>query len=174
MDALNNTTPGDYIKKPMMECTGKEICQEWLYHIGVPEDQIEDLAENHANIVPCVMPYVTSYFEVRARGDRPKIVPDGAVNFGFMGEFVEIPRDVVFTTEYAVRSAMEAVYTLLKSIAACRRSTAPCTTSAYCSSRCPRARALPRCPRVRPSRSARSRTSAGRTPPPWRITRRAA
>ncbi len=43
-----------------------------------------------------------------------KIVPDGAVNFGFMGEFVEIPRDVVFTTEYAVRSAMEAVYTLLK------------------------------------------------------------
>ena len=114
MDALNNTTPVDYIKKPMMECTGKEICQEWLYHIGVPEDQIEDLAENHANFVPCVMPYVTSYFEVRARGDRPKIVPDGAVNFGFMGEFVEIPRDVVFTTEYAVRSAMEAVYTLLK------------------------------------------------------------
>lgn len=114
MDALNNTAPGDYIKKPMMECTGKEICEEWLYHIGVPVDQIEDLAENHANFVPCVMPYVTSYFEVRARGDRPKIVLDGAVNFGFMGEFVEIPRNVVFTTEYAVRSAMEAVYTLLK------------------------------------------------------------
>ena len=114
MDALNNFAEGDYIKKPMMECTGKEICEEWLYHIGVPEDQTEDLAENHANFVPCVLPYVTSYFEVRAQGDRPKVVPDGAVNFGFLGEFVEIPRDVVFTTEYAVRSAMEAVYTLLK------------------------------------------------------------
>ena len=42
----------DYIKKPMRECTGKEICMEWLYHIGVPEDQIEDLATNSANTVP--------------------------------------------------------------------------------------------------------------------------
>ena len=30
MDALNNFAEGDYIKKPMMECTGKEICEELL------------------------------------------------------------------------------------------------------------------------------------------------
>ena len=112
MYALNNYVPGDYIKKPMMECSGQEICEELLYHIGVPADKIEDYAANHTNVVPCVMPYVTSYFEVRKQGDRPQVVPNGAANFAFLGEFVEIPRDVVFTTEYAVRSAMEAVYTL--------------------------------------------------------------
>ena len=111
--ALNNYADGDYVRKPMKDCTGFEICEEWLYHMGVPEDQIADLAEHHANAVPCNMPYVTSYFMPRAAGDRPKVVPDGAVNFAFLGEFVEIPRDVVFTTEYAVRSGMEAVYTLL-------------------------------------------------------------
>ena len=25
---------------------------EWLYHLGVPEDQIEDMAANSANTVP--------------------------------------------------------------------------------------------------------------------------
>ena len=38
--ALFTDKPGDYVKKPMRECTGKEICMEWLYHIGVPENQI--------------------------------------------------------------------------------------------------------------------------------------
>ena len=26
----------------MKDCTGKEITEEWLYHLGVPADQIED------------------------------------------------------------------------------------------------------------------------------------
>ena len=43
--SLFTDKPGDYMKKPMRECTGKEICMEWLYHIGVPEDQIEELAD---------------------------------------------------------------------------------------------------------------------------------
>ncbi len=30
----------------MRECTGKEITEEWLYHLGVPTDQIEELATN--------------------------------------------------------------------------------------------------------------------------------
>ncbi|MEF9972287.1 MAG: oleate hydratase, partial [Oscillospiraceae bacterium] len=58
-------------------------------------------------------PYVTTYFMPRAAGDRPAVVPEGAVNFGFLGEHVETPRDTVFTTEFAVRTGMEAVYTLL-------------------------------------------------------------
>ncbi|NMM54572.1 oleate hydratase [Paenibacillus aquistagni] len=105
--------PGDYIKKPMKDCTGIEITQEWLYHIGVPEAQIHELAANAANCVPCMMPYVTSYFMPRAAGDRPNVVPDNCVNAAFIGNFAETPRDTVFTTEYSVRTAMEAVYTLL-------------------------------------------------------------
>ena len=110
---LFSDVPGDFIKKPMKECTGKEICEEWLYHIGVPENEIEELADDHAITIPCMMPYVTSYFMVRDVSDRPHVVPEGAVNFAFIGEHVETPRDTVFTTEYAVRTGMEAVYTLL-------------------------------------------------------------
>lgn len=105
--------PGDFIKKPMRDCSGMEITQEWLYHIGVPEAEILDMAEHSANCVPCMMPYVTSYFLPRAAGDRPAVVPQGCVNAAFIGNFAETPRDTVFTTEYAVRTAMEAVYTLL-------------------------------------------------------------
>lgn len=104
---------GDYIKKPMKECTGVEIVEEWLYHIGVPINEIPDLARHHAHCIPCMMPYVTSYFMVRKAGDRPNIVPEHAMNFAFIGEHVETPEDTVFTTEYAVRTGMEAVYTLL-------------------------------------------------------------
>ena len=38
---------------------------------------------------------------------------DGCVNFAFLGQFAQTPRDTVFTTEYSVRTAMEAVYGLL-------------------------------------------------------------
>lgn len=104
---------GNYVKKPMKECTGKEITAEWLYHIGVPIEEIDDLAENHAICVPTMMPYVTAFFMPRTKGDRPDVIPDGCVNFAFLGQFTETPRDTVFTTEYSVRTAMEAVYGLL-------------------------------------------------------------
>ena len=111
--SLFTDKPGDYVKKPMRACTGKEICMEWLYHIGVPEDQIEDLASNSANTVPVMMPYIDAFFMPRAYGDRPNVVPDGSVNFAFLGQFAETPRDTIFTTEYSMRTGMEAVYTLL-------------------------------------------------------------
>ena len=110
---LFTDVPGDFIKKPMKECTGKEITEEWLYHLGVPEDQIEDLAEHSGVCVPTMMPYITAFFMPRAKGDRPDVIPDGCVNFAFLGQFTETPRDTVFTTEYSVRTAMEAVYGLL-------------------------------------------------------------
>ncbi|TWH81544.1 oleate hydratase [Sedimentibacter saalensis] len=110
---LFSDKPGDYIKKPMRDCTGKEICMEWLYHIGVPENEIEDMAAKSANTVPCMMPYITAFFMPRAYGDRPDVVPNGAVNFAFLGQFAETARDTIFTTEYSMRTGMEAVYTLL-------------------------------------------------------------
>ena len=110
---LFSDKPGDYVKKPMRDCTGKEICMEWLYHMGVPESEIEELAEHSANTVPVMMPYITAFFMPRAAGDRPDVVPEGAVNFAFLGQFAEVPRDTIFTTEYSMRTAMVAVYTLL-------------------------------------------------------------
>lgn len=109
---LFTDTPGDYIKKAMRDCTGKEICMEWLYQMGVPEDQIEELATKSANTVPCMMPYITAFFMPRNGTDRPKVVPDEAVNFAFIGQFAETERDTIFTTEYSMRTGMEAVYTL--------------------------------------------------------------
>lgn len=86
---------------------------EWLYHIGVPVDQIETLAEHSAKTIPVMMPFASAYFMPRSAGDRPDVVPEGAVNFAFIGNFAEVPRDTVFTTEYSMRTAMVAVYTLL-------------------------------------------------------------
>ena len=105
--------PGDYVKKAMRDCTGQEICEEWLYHLGAPTDQIADMAANSANTVPVMMPFASAYFQPREDGDRPAVVPEGSVNFAFIGNFAETPRDTVFTTEYSIRTAMEAVYTLL-------------------------------------------------------------
>lgn len=90
-----------------------EITQEWLYHLGVPEEEILELAKNSAVCVPTMMPYITAFFMPRTKGDRPDVIPDGCVNFAFLGQFAETPRDTVFTTEYSVRTAMEAVYGLL-------------------------------------------------------------
>ena len=72
-----------------------------------------DMAENSAVCVPTMMPYITAFFMPRAKGDRPDVIPDGCVNFAFLGQFAETPRDTIFTTEYSVRTAMEAVYGLM-------------------------------------------------------------
>ena len=110
---LFSDKPGDFVKKTMRECTGKEICMEWLYHLGVPVAEIADLAEHSAKTVPVMMPYITAFFMPREKGDRPSVVPDGAVNFAFLGQFAETARDTIFTTEYSIRTGMEAVYSLL-------------------------------------------------------------
>lgn len=110
---LFTDVPGNYIKKPMKECTGTEITEEWLYHLGVPESEIHEMATKSARCIPCMMPYITAFFMPRRKGDRPKVVPDGCVNAAFIGQFADTVRDTVFTTEYSVRTAMEAVYTLL-------------------------------------------------------------
>lgn len=111
--ALHTDTEGNYIKKTMRDCTGEEICQEWLYHIGMDESKIKDYSENACNTTACFMPYINAFFQPRKNVDRPKVVPEGAVNFAFIGQFAETPRDTIFTTEYSMRTGMESVYTLL-------------------------------------------------------------
>ncbi len=111
--ALSTNKEGNYVKKPMRECTGIEVCEEWLYHIGVPEEKIADLARNACNTTTCFMPFINSFFQPRKETDRPKVVPEGSVNFAFIGQFAETPRDTIFTTEYSMRTGMESVYTLM-------------------------------------------------------------
>lgn len=110
--SLFTDVPGDHVKKPMKECTGKEITAEWLYHLGIPVEDIDRLAGEACNCTPTMMPYITAFFMPRRAGDRPDVIPDGSVNASFLGQFAETPRDTIFTTEYSVRTAMEAVYGL--------------------------------------------------------------
>lgn len=58
------------------------------------------------------MPYIDAQFQPRKMSDRPKVVPTGSTNFAMISQFVEIPKDMVFTEEYSVRAAKTAVYTL--------------------------------------------------------------
>ena len=111
--ALTTNKEGNYVKKAMRDCTGEEVCREWLYHIGAPLDKIDEWAKNRCNTTTCFMPYINAFFQPRQEKDRPLVVPKGAVNFAFLGQFTETPRDTIFTTEYSIRTGMEAVYTLL-------------------------------------------------------------
>ena len=111
--ALTTNKEGNYVKKAMRDCTGEEVCREWLYHIGIPDAEIDDLAKNACNTTTCFMPFINAFFQPRKNEDRPKVVPDGAVNFAFLGQFAETPRDTIFTIEYSMRTGMESVYTLL-------------------------------------------------------------
>lgn len=111
--SLFTDVEGDYVKKPMRECTGEEIAREWLFHLGVPVEQIDELAATSVVCLPCQMPFITAFFEPRRTGDRPRVVPENVTNAAFLGQFVETDNDCVFTTESSVRTAMEGVYTLL-------------------------------------------------------------
>ncbi len=103
---------GDYVDKPMMECTGREILTELIHHFHW-EDKIDEIMEDVVDVIPCMMPYIDSQFQPRKMSDRPKVVMDNSVNFAMISQFVEIPEDMVFTEEYSVRAARIAVYELM-------------------------------------------------------------
>lgn len=103
--------PGTVVKKTMKECTGEEILQEFLYYCGL-EDKYDEIRQ-HTIVIPTIMPYIMSQFMPRALEDRPMIIPEGSKNLAFIGQFVELPGDCVFTVETSVRTAMTAVYRML-------------------------------------------------------------
>jgi oleate hydratase len=108
---LRPNSAGDFVRKPMAECSGAEILEELCAHLKFTCDLPLILATS--TCIPCLMPYITSQFMPRRMGDRPPVVPNGSTNIAFIGQFCEIPGDVVFTIEYSVRSAQIAVYSLL-------------------------------------------------------------
>jgi oleate hydratase len=102
---------GNYVQKKMSECTGEEILIELCSHLKFNADLQKILRTS--NCIPCMMPFITSQFMPRKGTDRPKVVPKGSTNLAFIGQYCEIPDDVVFTVEYSVGAAQIAVYTLL-------------------------------------------------------------
>lgn len=98
---LHANNCGTCVKKPMTQCSGEEIMREFLYYCGL-EDKIDE-----------IMPYITSQFMPRKLKDRPEVIPAGNRNLAFIGPFVELEGDVVFTVETSVRTAMIAVYRML-------------------------------------------------------------
>ena len=109
-DGLFGERLGDYIQKTMAECTGNEILTELLYHLNML-DMLDDLLE-HTYVSTVMMPYITSQFMPRKEIDRPRIVPAGCTNLAFIGQYVEVTDDVVFTVETSIRTPLEAVYAL--------------------------------------------------------------
>ncbi|MDN3029213.1 oleate hydratase [Streptomyces sp. S.PB5] len=103
---------GNHTPKPMTMCSGREILEEVLHHLRFDEPTAARVLAT-STVVPCVMPYITSQFLARRRHDRPRVVPEGSVNLAFIGQFAEVPDDVVFTVEYSVRTAWTAVAGLL-------------------------------------------------------------
>ena len=103
---------GDFVAKAMSDCSGREIMTEILGHLGLLTDTSRVLAS--CLCIPCMMPFITSQFLCRQEGDRPAVVPKDSKNLAFIGQFCELPDDVVFTVEYSIRSAQTAVYSLLK------------------------------------------------------------
>jgi oleate hydratase len=102
---------GDHVKKKMSQATGKEILTELLHQLGF-EDILEEVLKT-TDVTTVMIPYASALFSRRLPTDRPKVVPEGAKNFAFLGQFTELPEDVVFTVEYSVHGAMHAVYELL-------------------------------------------------------------
>jgi oleate hydratase len=113
---LRGDRPGDAIPKPMAQANGVEILEELGHQLRLKPGQRAEFFDD-AQVIPCRMPYITSQFMPRQRGDRPPVIPRGAENFAVIGQFCEIPRDCVFTVEYSVRSAWTAVHGLTGRVA---------------------------------------------------------
>ncbi len=100
---------GNFVGKPMTECSGEEILQELCGHLKFDYDEVFA----NAICIPCRLPYITSMFMPRSEGDRPLPIPKNSKNLAMISQFVEIPDDVVFTVEYSIRVAQMAVYEFL-------------------------------------------------------------
>lgn len=121
MCAFHSFAKGSHCGRTEFECTGMEILDEILLSLPMDEKTRQQCRDEVVAAVPVAMPYIDAQFLPRAVGDRPAVVPDHSVNLGFIGQFVEVPEDCVFTEEYSVRAARMAVYRLT----GCRKEVAP-------------------------------------------------
>ncbi|GAB1216344.1 hypothetical protein ATERTT37_005558 [Aspergillus terreus] len=100
---------GDFIKKPMVQCSGNEILTEALRHLNLDVE----LFLQHTITIPRLMPRMSAALLSRVQGDRPQVIPEGTTNIGFIGSFVENSHYSTVDISYEVRTAQKAVSELL-------------------------------------------------------------
>ncbi|EAU35625.1 predicted protein [Aspergillus terreus NIH2624] len=100
---------GDFIKKPMVQCSGNEILTEALRHLNLDVE----LFLQHTITIPRLMPRMSAALLSRVQGDRPQVIPEGTTNIGFIGPFVENSHYSTVDISYEVRTAQKAVSELL-------------------------------------------------------------
>ncbi|AVK64177.1 oleate hydratase [Lactobacillus sp. CBA3606] len=108
---------GEFVHKPYIKMTGKEMAQELIGQLskvdpgpGNIKDKEKELLDSIINNIPVYMPYASALFNNRAKTDRPEVVPQHSTNLAFTGEFAEQPYQMIFTEQSAVRSGEIAAY----------------------------------------------------------------
>ena len=73
---------GDFVKKPFIEMTGREMLEETLGQLERVDTRTvkisakrDEIWESIVNVVPAHLPYASALFARRAKGDRPAVVP---------------------------------------------------------------------------------------------------
>ncbi|WHF24871.1 oleate hydratase [Kocuria rhizophila] len=114
VNSLFGGHPRDSAEKTMAEVHGPgDHPGVALPILGVPVGGDPELAATGAKTVPVMMPDRDQLLHAPPRGGPPAGGAQGARNFAFLGQFAETGRDGIFTTEYSVRTGMEAAYQLM-------------------------------------------------------------
>ena len=108
---------GEFVHKPYIKMTGKEMAQELIGQLskvdpgpGNIKDKEKEIMDSIINNIPVYMPYASALFNNRAKTDRPEVLPKHSTNLAFTGEFAEQPYQMIFTEQSAVRSGEIAAY----------------------------------------------------------------
>ncbi|MGO2628278.1 MAG: oleate hydratase [Enterococcus italicus] len=108
---------GEFVDKPYIEMTGKEMLEELLGQLAKVDpgpvnirEKTEAIMDSVINNIPVYMPYASALFNNRAKSDRPTVIPAHSTNLAFTGEFVEQPYQMIFTEQSAVRSGEIAAF----------------------------------------------------------------
>lgn len=102
---------GEYVTKPMTDCSGAEILYELVSCLNLVEAW-EDIRETVVNVIPCHRRYDKAYLAPVA--SKLEIIPTGISNIAVSGDFVS-GSGSVFTEEFIVTTAKTAAYRLLGS-----------------------------------------------------------
>lgn len=100
---------GDFVKKPMLLCSGIEIIAELLGHLRLHYQA--PLARTIT--IPRAMPRMMAMLLTRAPSDRPQVIPQAFTNVGLVGQFVESPPHTCIDVSYGIRTAQMAVAGLM-------------------------------------------------------------
>ncbi|MBR0366119.1 MAG: oleate hydratase [Clostridia bacterium] len=108
---VNASAEGRFIDKAMRYASGAEILFEIVKYLGI-EERWDELTADIINVIPCALPYAGASALPFSDEEKPMIVTDNVSNFAFIGQFTKLGSGISSSSEYAVRTAREAVYRL--------------------------------------------------------------